>query len=344
MADLTDSQAAQSIKIVGSSSTGLEQTPVKSSNDGSLHALTHGRFSTTDIPIAVDSGGRIITTNEVVSVLPSAKISFFSFLNTGITDYETYPVVARTAVKQMLAGGTGAGICTLARYVAATSTFLNEGDFESAGAFGTTWVASSPGTGLTSFAQSATQVNTGSFSGRVIYSKSDSNNYVNVRQTFSPTLDLTGWRYITAKFYHDTPAGGVQTRVISIILTSSNGSTRTYSLSFLTTAAAGWQTINGELENPTSSTGTGFDASDVTSIDLRFVDTGSKAGTVYWDTVKKVGAITPLVKVYWQANSTINLAVDPVEIFEIGDTLMLITKNSDTARKEYSVFASGVAL
>lgn len=344
MADLSDSQAAQSVKLVGSNSTGVETYAVKASSDGSVHSLSHGKYSSADIAIAVDSGGRIITTNEVVSVLPSSKISFFSFINAGITNYQTSSIASRTAIKQMLAGGTGAGICTLARYVAATTEFCNEGDFENAGAFGTTWVASSPGTGLTSFTQSSTQKFTGSFSGRVVYAKSDANNYVTVKQTHSPTLDLTVWRYISVKFYHDAPAGAAVNRVISIILTSSNGATRTYSTTILTNTVAGWQTVTGEIENPTSSTGTGFDASDITTTELRFVDANTRAGTIYWDTCMHTGQIQPLVRVYWQANSTINLAVDPVEIFEIGDVLMLITKNADSARKEYSVFASGVAL
>jgi hypothetical protein len=37
MADLNDTQAAQSVKIIGSDSTGVEQTPVQSTSNGGLH-------------------------------------------------------------------------------------------------------------------------------------------------------------------------------------------------------------------------------------------------------------------------------------------------------------------
>jgi hypothetical protein len=307
-------------------------------------SIISGNYAGSPVAVAVDPNGRLITSNEVVSVLPSAKVSFFGYLNAGVTDYETYSITSQLAIKLLISGGTGTGTSTLAKYVAATTAFVNQGDFESAGAFGTTWVASSPGTGLTSWSQSNTQFFTGSFSGRVVYSKSDSNNYVNIKQTFSPVVDYSTWRYISARFYHDAPTGGAQTRTVSIILTSTGGATRTYSTSFQTTQAAGWVQVLGEIENPTSTTGTGFDISDISSIDLRFIDGGNKAGTIYWDTVRLTGSITTLLKSYFQANTTNDIALDPVEVFNVGDVLMLITKNTDTARKEYSTFVSGVSL
>jgi hypothetical protein len=41
MADLNDSQAAQSVKIIGSDSTGVEQIPVESTSNGKLKIAVH---------------------------------------------------------------------------------------------------------------------------------------------------------------------------------------------------------------------------------------------------------------------------------------------------------------
>jgi hypothetical protein len=41
MADLNDSQAAQSVKIIGSDSTGAEQIPVESTSNGKLKIAVH---------------------------------------------------------------------------------------------------------------------------------------------------------------------------------------------------------------------------------------------------------------------------------------------------------------
>jgi hypothetical protein len=338
MADLSEKDSSSSTKLVGSDSNGVETYFVGADSSGNLRSIISGSYSGSPVQISVDSAGRLY----IADVSAGAKVSFFSYLNSGVSYYSTYSVTQNLSIKQMVAGGTGSGICTLAKYTAATNQFINEGDFENASAFGTTWVASSPGTGLTSFSQSTTQKVTGSNSGRVVYAKSDANNYVSVKQTYS-SLDLTGWRYITASFYHDTPVGAAVTRTVYITLTSSNGDTRSYTTTFLTTQAAGWVTITGEIENPSSATGTGFDPSDIISVELKFIDSSNRAGTIYWDTVKVSGSITAKLKLYWQANSNARIDINPVETFLNGETLLLIIKNSDTSRKEFSVFASGVA-
>lgn len=57
MADLNDLQAAQSVKIVGSDSAGVEETPVKSDSNGSLHTTIVGNDGL--YRAFVDSSGRI---------------------------------------------------------------------------------------------------------------------------------------------------------------------------------------------------------------------------------------------------------------------------------------------
>lgn len=80
MADLTDIQAAQSIKIVGTDSAGLETNPVGADSDGNIKAITPnigtnnattspksaliaGNYPTggIQIPIQVDDQGRLVT-------------------------------------------------------------------------------------------------------------------------------------------------------------------------------------------------------------------------------------------------------------------------------------------
>lgn len=55
MADLTDKQAAQTVKVVGADSTGVEQTPVQSTSSGSLYTNLR------------DASGNAITTSTVGS-------------------------------------------------------------------------------------------------------------------------------------------------------------------------------------------------------------------------------------------------------------------------------------
>lgn len=312
-----------------------------------------GRYTTGAIvvPLLVDDQGRLVTTTQVISSLPAAKISALTAINAGLTVYTSYIATVRLALKQFYAGGTGIGKQTLYKYVAATTQFLNAGDFELAANFGVStdvdkWFWTSVA-GAGSIAQSSTQKFTGNFSAGLTFTNSSGNNAQDVKQVFSALQDMSSWRYISAQFYNTVSAGGAYTRTISIILTDSGGNTRTYSVSGLSTASpfntAGWIQILGEIENPTSATGT-FDLSSVASITLRMGDSANKAGTVYWDTVRFTGALTNIYPIYHDANRTFDVTVDPVVVLEIGDQILLAQKNNDATRKEYFASTSGVAL
>lgn len=91
MADLSEIQASGSTKIVGSDSNGLEQTPVQSTTNGSLHINLR------------NSAGTEITTLPVSAVslpLPTgaATESTLSALNTKVTTVNTGAVTVSTAL------------------------------------------------------------------------------------------------------------------------------------------------------------------------------------------------------------------------------------------------------
>ena len=81
MADLTEITSAQSVKIVGSDSAGVEQTPVGSHADGSLKVYTPG--------IATASNIRVGVTNSTTQLLAANSARKYAIIanNSGITIY-----------------------------------------------------------------------------------------------------------------------------------------------------------------------------------------------------------------------------------------------------------------
>lgn len=75
MADLTEIQAAQAVKVVGSDNTGVEQTPVQSTANGALHTNLRNdagtEIATASNPLRTDPTG---TTTQPVSGIVTAKI------------------------------------------------------------------------------------------------------------------------------------------------------------------------------------------------------------------------------------------------------------------------------
>lgn len=86
MADLNDIQRAEAVKIVGSDSTGVEQTPVQSTANGAIHSNLRNSagteigtvtdpVSTTSIPIANNGGAKpsqsmMVAGSDGTSILP----------------------------------------------------------------------------------------------------------------------------------------------------------------------------------------------------------------------------------------------------------------------------------
>ena len=84
MADLIDIQAAQSIKIVGSSSSGTEQTPVKSSSNGDLGSSdvvdTSGIYGTLTVgtsSVEIKVGGSPLTARKLVTIDNTSNVTLF---------------------------------------------------------------------------------------------------------------------------------------------------------------------------------------------------------------------------------------------------------------------------
>lgn len=297
------------------------------------------------VDLQLDSNGRLLTSSTVTSSLPAASFSVQASINTGVTKYTSFTAAQKLALKQFYAGGTGIGKQALYSYSPSTAAFVNGGDFEAAGDVGTTWVWTSAG-GTGSAAQSAVQAQTGTKSAAITFTNSSGTNAQGLKQTFSTAQDFTLYRYVQAYFFNVVSAGGAYTRTISIILTDTAGNTATYSTSGSSTSGpfstSAWIQLQGEILNPISTTGTVFDYTSIASMELRMADSGNKAGTVYWDTVKLISALTPIFPIYHYQNTSLNIVIDPVFIMNIGDQIIIAQTNNDTVRKEYFALAGGV--
>ena len=79
MADISDINAAQTVKVVGADSTGVEQTPVQSTSDGelrtsdSLTKAVDGTLSfTAGTPTEIKVGGSRLVGRKVLFFIPAA--------------------------------------------------------------------------------------------------------------------------------------------------------------------------------------------------------------------------------------------------------------------------------
>lgn len=375
MGDLTDIQAAQSVKIAGADpSTGAESFWAQVNSDGSVvtrdqsnadsaagtvatkSGLIGGQYKATlpvltdgqQVAIQTDKNGRLLTATAVVSSLPAATFSNQSAINAGVTKYTAFTASQKIALKQLYAGGTGIGRQALYSYVPATVQFVPFGDFETNGDVSNWPYFSFGGSGTGSAALSTAQFFTATHSVAMTFTTSDANHSNGVKQTFSAVQDFSQWRYITAEFFNTVSVGATYTRTISIVLTDSNGSTKKFDVSGLSNAspfnASAWIKITGELTNPTSSTGTSFDLTAVASMELRMVDSASRAGTVYWDTARLEASTVPIFPIYHYSNTSFNIPIDPVVVLQIGDQILFAQTNNDSTKQEYYIFSGGVGI
>jgi hypothetical protein len=81
MADLTELESSQTVKIVGSDSLGEELSPVKSTNSGDLNVSDQIRsggveagITVTTTSIELKVGGSRLTNRKLVTALPSGTI------------------------------------------------------------------------------------------------------------------------------------------------------------------------------------------------------------------------------------------------------------------------------
>lgn len=83
MADISDVDAAQSVKLVGSSSDGTEQSPIKSTASGEIRssdivtkAIDGTLNFTAGTPTEIKVGGSRMTDRKFVQFIPAAKGSY----------------------------------------------------------------------------------------------------------------------------------------------------------------------------------------------------------------------------------------------------------------------------
>ena len=334
-------------QVVGNIASGSPDTgnPIKVGGvyNSTLPVVSSG----SRVDLQLDSSGRLLTSTTITSQLPAASFTNNPTINSGVTVYTVFTASQKLALKQFYAGGTGIGKQELYSYAPSNSVFITGGDFEVAGDVGTTWVWTSVG-GTGSAAQSTTEAFTGTHSAAITFSNSAGNNAQGLKQTFGTVQDMSGWRYVTAEFFNTVSTGGAYTRTISIVLTDTGGNTKLFTVSGLSTAspfnASNWIAITGEINNPTTITGSGFDNTQVVSIELLMTDSANKTGTVYWDTVKLSAQLTPIFPIYHQANASFNISIDPVFVMNIGDQVIIAQTNNDSSRKEYFAAANGVSL
>jgi hypothetical protein len=327
----------------------LSVVPLNGASHVRVRVSSYTSGSATSILRASLSRGatQSIATTQIVSSLPAARVTKDVLINSGVTQYTAYTATQNLAFKQFYAAGTGIGQQRLFYYFPALTQYLTGGNFEVAGDVGTTWVWTSVG-GTGSAAQSNVQAFTGTFSAAITFTNSSGNNAQGLKQTFSSPQDFSTWRYVTAQFFNTVSAGGAYTRTISIILTDSSGSTFKYDLTGSSTVApfnaSNWIKLTAELENPTSFTGTGFDITQISSIELRMADSANKSGTVYWDTVQFEAQLSLIIPIFHAANQSVNVAIDPVAVLTTGNQIVIAQANADTTRQEYFALAGGVAL
>jgi hypothetical protein len=133
MADINDTQAAGTVKIVGSDSTGVEQTPVQSTTSGALHTN--------------------LRTAAGVEILPATEATLAALLAKTNIEFSTFTVLAPLVVvgnnKSMIAlQNTGTGVVKIRKiYVVNSATTAVSGV---AGIFNVARITSfSAGTALT---------------------------------------------------------------------------------------------------------------------------------------------------------------------------------------------------
>lgn len=311
-----------------------------------LYVLAGGKDGTS-VPrtILTDSDGRIITSTELTSPLPSLNQIVRKVIAVGSTFYSDLLVTQDTAIKDFNFGGRGAGECTLAKYSPLTTEQIPGGGFNSSGNV-SSWTLTGIGdSAVGSWSYATDQFTEGTGSAKYTFTKSDGNHYPEITYTWSTPKDFSEWRTIQGKVRVTVAAGGNQARTVQIRATSGTA-VRIWQITGTTTTAPfsteQWLTVVGDIESPSATAGTGsFDSTQVTSVSLRLTDGGNKTGSIWWDDIKLIGAVNIIQKIYSPGQTT-SLNFDPVVIFNTNDNLLLILKNNDSTTREFQCVAAGV--
>lgn len=100
MADLSDIQSAQSVKIIGSDVTGLETTPVKATTSGELRTDdivdgggVQGNISVSTTAIAVRVGGSNLADRKRLSFWNNGTATLYWGYTAGVTSTNGFPIM-----------------------------------------------------------------------------------------------------------------------------------------------------------------------------------------------------------------------------------------------------------
>lgn len=291
----------------------------------------------------VDDQGRLRISPATQHTIKTVVVSKTIAAGAQSTTEYIVPASNRTEFTLAYGGGTGSGTFTFQKHTAATTAFVLNGDFESAGQV-TPWAAVTGTFTVPTPDSSSVQFFTGAASMRWTYVNSATQ--LERRQTLSPVMDVTGYRYIRARFFTDAPAAVV--RIIRITLTS-GASTRSYDLTGTTGTAPftnnTWVELLGEIEAPTSFVGTTFDPTSVNAISVFMDDAANRTGTVYWDSIQLVDALDTLHKFYAGGTNiagTVVVPIVPARQLVAGDAVYVTIKNNSNQSNEYTAVLRGV--
>jgi hypothetical protein len=99
MADLTTTQAAQSIIIIGSDSTGLEQTPVESTLNGDLNTAdllvgsgVEGALTVGTSAVEAKVGGSVLANRKLLTVHNNSNSTIYWGFTSGVTTSTGTPI------------------------------------------------------------------------------------------------------------------------------------------------------------------------------------------------------------------------------------------------------------
>ncbi len=282
----------------------------------------------------IDSEGRIRVTNA----LPGTAVSIQSqgILAAGAGAYAEYIVPGGNTleVDTLYVGGTGACRFGLIQHDNTQNSLVANGGFEN-GTEVTQWGAV---TGNVTATSSGVQFQTGAAA--MAWAYTGSSTAIERRQTFSPVLDLSLWRYLRVYFFHDATTG--TTRTISVILRSGSA-TRTFSLSGAVGTAPftsnTWIQLECDLASPTADSA-GFDITQVDGISLKMQDANNKAGTVYWDDVRLSDSLALKHRLY-SLGQSVALNLNSPQQFTTGTKIYIAIRNTGATSIEYFGCAQG---
>lgn len=131
MADLSDIQAALTVKVVGSGLTGTETTPIKSSVNGDLGVVdtmttggVHGTVSVSTTAIAIRVGGSNLTERKNMMFYNDGNNTIYWGYSNTVTTTNGMPLMKG----QSCSGDWGAGVTIFAIAASGTHTVrVNEG-------------------------------------------------------------------------------------------------------------------------------------------------------------------------------------------------------------------------